>query len=76
MDLFHTAFRNKNLSTKCTWKTVVLCPKGNGYCRGIGIIKVLWKTVLVLINHQIGAEVTHHNSSFGFRAGRHRELLP
>ena len=33
---------------------VFLLTKANGDFRGIGIIEVLWKTVLGVINHRIG----------------------
>ena len=70
MDLVRTAFRDGTLLTDCTWKMVVLPPKVKVDYRGIGLIKVLYKTVLGLIKFQIGAYVTYYDTFHGFRAGR------
>ena len=43
-------FQCGTLPTDCTCKTVVLLPNGKGNYRGIGLIKVLCKTVSGLIN--------------------------
>ena len=39
--IMQAAFRDGTLAEECTWKTVILIPKGKGEFRGIGIIKVL-----------------------------------
>ena len=33
-----------------TWKAVVLIPKGGGEYRGIGLVEVVWKEVVVILN--------------------------
>ena len=43
--------------------------KGKGNFRVIGIMEVLWKTVSVVINHHIGAELNNHNVIHGLREG-------
>ena len=51
MAIIQAAFRNRNLANNSMWKTVVLIQKlDNRDLRGIGIIKVLWKTITGLIN--------------------------
>ena len=39
----------------------------NGDYMEIGLTKVLWKTVLGLINLKIGAAATYHDALHGFR---------
>ena len=55
---------------ECTWKTVVLIPKRNGNFRGIGLVEVLWKTMLVVINQGIVELVQLHNILHGLRDGQ------
>ena len=43
--------------------------KGKGNFRVIGIMEVLWKTISVVINHHIGAELNNHNVIRGLWAG-------
>ena len=43
--------------------------KGKGNFRVIGIMEVLWKTISVVINHHIGAELNNHNVIHGLWAG-------
>ena len=38
------------LLAECTCHNMVLITKGGGECRGIGLVEVLWKDLLVLIN--------------------------
>ena len=48
---------------------VVLIPKGKGdYCR-IGLVEVVWKVVVEILNHRITASITYHNSLHRSRAG-------
>ena len=47
---------------------VVLIPKGGDKdFRGIGIVEVLWKATTGIINQQLIAEITYHDSLNGFR---------
>ena len=55
--LMQTAFREGHLAEDCTWKTVVMTPKGNGDSRGIGIVEVLWKKVTGIRNHRLMAAI-------------------
>ena len=40
------------------------------------MVEVLWKTVLVLINHRIGSEVSYHDTLHEFREGRGKGTAP
>ena len=52
---------------------VVLTHKGNVDFRGIGLVKVLRKTMSGMINHHIGAEFQFHNVLHGFWEGWGKE---
>ena len=70
MDLIHTSFRDIVLAEEETWQAVVLIPKGGGDNCGIGIVEVVWKAVVVILNCCFTAFITYHNSLIGFQAGR------
>ena len=54
VEILQICFWYGRLPTECTCQTTVLVPKGNGYFRGVGIVKVLWKALLGAINWRIG----------------------
>ena len=70
MDLVQKYFRDGTLPTKCMWNMVVLLPKGGGEYRGVGLIEVLQKTVPVVINRHIEANITYHGVLHRFWEGR------
>ena len=48
---------------------MVLIPKGGGDYRGIDLVEVVWKEVVVILNFRFAASITYHDSLHGFRAG-------
>ena len=44
--------------------------KSKGDLRGIGLVEVLWKSILSLLNCQLRAAISFHDTLHGFRAGR------
>ena len=70
VDLVKTFFRDGILTTKCTWKMVVLLPTWNFDYRGVGIIEVFRKTMSEMMNHRIEAVVRFHGALHEFRAER------
>ena len=50
LEIIQMSFRDGRLPMDCEWHTVVLLPKGNGDFQGVGIVKVLWKELLGLVN--------------------------
>ena len=54
VDILQTYFWGFRLPTELTWKVVVLITQGNGEFRGIGLIELLWKALLGVINWRIG----------------------
>ena len=67
--ILQAAFSEGTLAKECTCQTVTIIPKVKGYLRGIGIVHVLWKSVASLINRQIMAEISFHDTLHGFRMG-------
>ena len=48
----------------------MLPPKGNRGFRGIGLVKVLWKTMSGIINHRLKLVIVYHDTLRVFRSGR------
>ena len=67
VDILQTKFREVRLPEECTCNTVVITTKVNGEFRGIGLVEVLWKSLLRVVNWQIGAEVKFHYMIHIFR---------
>ena len=63
-------FREGRLPTECTCQKVVLTPKGNYNFRGIGMMEVLWNTMLGMIKLRIRVEVQLHGILHVFWVGR------
>ena len=68
--LVQTAFQYGFLAEEATWQAVVLIPKGGGDYRSIGLVEVVRKAVVVIINRGFTTSITYHDSLHGFRAGR------
>ena len=49
---------------------MVLLAKVNEELRGIGLVEVIWKAVLEVVNHRTGVTVNFHDELHGFQAGR------
>ena len=52
------------------WATMVLLPKGRGGYQWIGIVEVVWKVFVTVVNRRIRRRVTPHSEIHGFREGR------
>ena len=70
VELVQTAFRDGDLAEEGTWQAVVLIPKGKKDYWGIGLVEVMWKVVVVILNRRFTASITYHDALHGFRAGR------
>ena len=68
--MVQTAFRDGDLEEEATWQAVILFPKGKGDYWGIGLVKVMWKVVAVILNRRFTSSITFHDVLHGFRAGR------
>ena len=66
MDIIQTAFRDRRLPVECVWKMAVLLPKENIEFQGIGIVEVIWKSVLGVVNRWIGETVNFHDALHSF----------
>ena len=70
VDLVQTAFRERDMAEESTRQAVVLIPKGKGDYRGIGLVEVMWKLVVVILNRRFTSSITFHDVFHVFRAGR------
>ena len=52
-----------------TWQTVVLLLKGGEYFIVTGLIEVLWKNMLGMINCHMRGEITYYDLLHGFWVG-------
>ena len=64
------AFQDGTLAEECTWQAAVLVLNGRWDFHGIGLIEVLWKAIVSLINRQLMSEISFHNTLHRFWAGR------
>ena len=58
------------MTEEATWQAVVLIPKGRMEYHSIGLVKVVWKVVVVIINRRLTASITYHDFLHVFQAGR------
>ena len=58
VELVQTALRDGDLSEEETWQAVVLIPKGKKDYRGIGLVEVMWKLVVAILNRRFTASIT------------------
>ena len=71
------AFIDRVLTEEATWKAVVLISKGVITYRSIGLVEVVWKAVMVVLNFRFTASITYHDFLHGFCAGcRTRTATP
>ena len=70
------AFWEFYLAEECAWQTAVLILKVCGKFHGIGHIKVLWKTVMEVVNHRITLSIDLHDTIHGFCSGRRTDTDP
>ena len=70
VSLTQASFHEGQLPEECTWKTVVLISKGKGDFCGIVLVKVLWKTLKVILNHRLMVVIQFHKKLHGLCTGR------
>ena len=70
MDIIQKEFRDNRLTEECTQKMVVLIPKGNWEFREIGLVELIRKALLGVVNRRIGVAVQFHDMLHGFRDGQ------
>ena len=73
VELVQTAFQDGFLADEATWKVGVLILKGGGDYRIIGLVEVMWREMVVILNHRFTTSITYHESLHGFCAGRGTE---
>ena len=69
-ELLQLEFWEGVLAEEAAWHAVVLIPKGGGDYRSIGLVEVIWKKVVVILNRRFTASITYYDSLHRFRAGR------
>ena len=62
-------FRDGTMDGECMWKTVTLIPKGKRKFWGIGLVEVLWKYFVRLLNRRITSAIKYHDVLHKFSAG-------
>ena len=70
MDLVQTSFGEGELAEEATWQAVVLITKGKKDHRGIGLVELMWKVVVAILNLRFTASITYHDFLHGFRVDR------
>ena len=57
------------LTEETTWKAVVQTPKGKWDYLGIGLVEVMRKIVVAILNYRLAASIAYHNFLHGFWTG-------
>ena len=70
MALVRADFGEVRLAEEATWQEGGLIPKGKGDYRGIGLMVVVLKVVVVILHRCLTASITHPNFLHEFWAGR------
>ena len=65
-----TAFQDGVLAEEATWRAVFLIPTGGWCYHNIGLVEMVCKAVVVILNHRFIASITYHDSIHGFRVRR------
>ena len=69
VELVQLESRDGFLVEEAAWQAFVLIPKGGGDYHSIGLVEVIWKGVLVVLNCYFTTSITYRDSLHGFRAG-------
>ena len=70
LNLIQREFRGGLIIEEATQHAVILTPKEGDDFMGIGLLDVLYKTVAVILNRQLGASITLHDDLHVLQAGR------
>ena len=65
VDIIHTDFWDGRILAEFFWNMIVLFPEGNRELLGIGLIEVICKMVLGVVNCWIEAAVNFHDVLHG-----------
>ena len=68
MELVQTAFGEGQLAEEATLQAVVRLPKGKKDYRGMGLVEVMWKVVVAILNFWLTSSITFPDFLHVFRA--------
>ena len=69
VDLVQAALRKIWMEEEYVLQAVVMIPKWVGDYHSIGLVKVMWKVVMVILNLRFTTSITFHRVLHGFRSG-------
>ena len=67
-NLTQAAFRDENLEEERVWQSVVFLSKGGGYLHSILLVRVIWKTIAITMEHHLGESMVFHDVICGFKS--------
>ena len=70
MDQVHMAFWYGLIVDEATWQVVLLILEGGSEFLGVGLVEVLWKMLVVILNRRLRAAITLHKVLCGFQVSR------
>ena len=76
VELVQLTFGDGVIPEEEAWKAEVLIPKGGGYYRGVGLVEVIWKAIVVILNRHFIAAITYHDFLHRFWEGRGTVTAP
>ena len=76
MTLVRAAFEEGRMAEEAMWQAGVLTPKGiMEYC-GIGLSRLVWKVVVVILNLRLTSSITYHDLLYILWEGWIRQCHP
>ena len=64
------ALWDRYIAEAMAWKMMVLIPKGGGGYSGIGLVEVIWKVRMSIVNSRLRSTIVLHDALHGFQQGR------
>ena len=74
VSIIQLAFQKVRLPVEMNWTTMILILMGWGDYRGIGLVEMIWKKIISIINACLGMAISLHDSLHRFRQVRGRSL--
>ena len=70
VELVQYVYISGEMPSALPWATLVLIPKTDGSFRGIGLLEVVWKILMRILDARIKGSIQFHDALHGFQSAR------